>query len=146
MKIESSQEKNEFQNYNNNINNNKIPEEENENDHEKSNGNLLIENYTGNPLMNNIDRQIFEYLNKMKEIKKNENTCDNSLDNLIIKNQKNMIAENSLNNNNNYNTNNRKSNLRNNDVLTNSNLQAKGKNTIKLSINENNEIIEEEEI
>jgi len=100
----------------------KIIEDCEDNDHEKSNGNLIIENINANNQVNTVDFQIFEFLNKMKnnniEIdnknftnnhEKNHftdkkdhevNKSNDSLDNLIIKNQKELINNqiNKLNN------------------------------------------------
>ncbi len=102
----------------------KIIEDCEDNDHEKSNGNLIIENINQNNQVNNVDLKIFQFLNKMKQ-NKNENSYDDatnksqennnvdgnnndrinrssdSLDNLIIKNQKELISSNNYNYNNN---------------------------------------------
>jgi len=115
----------------------KIVEDCEDDDHEKSNGNLIVENINQNNKVNNVDMQIFHFLNKMKQsnndnneedLNNNNNNFDNnnneknnrsndSLDNLIIKNQKEMIS-NFYNNNNNKVSNNLKNleNLENNAV------------------------------
>lgn len=72
------------------------------NDHEKSNGNLIIESINANNSVKNVDLIIFNYLNKMKNNtnhaieeddrdKQSNEKEEDSLDNLIIKNQKELI-------------------------------------------------------
>jgi len=66
----------------------KIIEDIEDNDHEKSNGNLIIENINFNNQINSVDMKIFEYLNKMKNpVNETSNNNHENDDNNNIKNE-----------------------------------------------------------